>query len=183
MNLLIDHFVFQEQTVGGVSKALVEMAKRLPHDIRVDIPIKFSDNVYLRESSLVHLENRTRVKSLNSFFYGLNFPGKSRLYNTLKNYNLFASVENLNFSCFVEKMNEGQYDVLQLSNYDTSFLPYNKKPFVLIIHDLIPELFPQYFKSDFPQIKAREKLVPLASKIIAISENTKKDILLRWQLD
>ena len=43
---------------------------------------------------------------------------------------------------------------------------------------MIPELFPQYFdaNNDF-QILQKRKLAPLASAIIAVSENTKEDIV------
>ena len=48
---------------------------------------------------------------------------------------------------------------------------------MLTIHDMIPEIFPQYFQQDDFQIRAKKKLAPLASAIIAVSENTKRDIV------
>lgn len=62
---------------------------------------------------------------------------------------------------------------------ELGFLPYlNGKPFVLTIHDMIPELYPQYFRADVdPQIMGKRKLAPLASAIIAVSEKTKEDVV------
>ena len=48
---------------------------------------------------------------------------------------------------------------------------------MLTIHDMIPELYPQFFAKDDPQIVMKRKLAPLASAIIAVSEHTKQDII------
>jgi glycosyltransferase involved in cell wall biosynthesis len=42
---------------------------------------------------------------------------------------------------------------------------------------MIPELFPNYYSYRNPQIIMKRKLIPLARRIIAVSEQTKKDII------
>jgi glycosyltransferase involved in cell wall biosynthesis len=42
---------------------------------------------------------------------------------------------------------------------------------------MIPELYPQYYRHDDFQIIMKQKLAPLAKTIIAVSENTKQDIM------
>jgi len=75
-------------------------------------------------------------------------------------------------------LRKGDFDVFHPTFFDDYFLPYlNGKPFVLTIHDMIPERYPQYFGKDDFQIVMKKKLAPLASAIIAVSENTKKDII------
>ena len=47
----------------------------------------------------------------------------------------------------------------------------------MVVHDMIPELFPQYFSKDDFQIIKKKKLCQLASHIRVPSENTKKDLI------
>ena len=83
---------------------------------------------------------------------------------------------NMNYSLYLLK--RGKFDVFHPTYFDDYFLPYlNGKPFVLTIHDMIPELYPQYFARDDFQIVMRKKLAPLASAIVAVSENTKQDVI------
>jgi glycosyltransferase involved in cell wall biosynthesis len=72
----------------------------------------------------------------------------------------------------------GEFDVFHPTFYNDYFLSYiGNKPFVLTVHDMIPELYPQYFPRDYDQIVLKKKLIPLANAIVAVSENTKKDII------
>ncbi|MCD7924869.1 MAG: glycosyltransferase family 4 protein [Bacteroides sp.] len=74
-------------------------------------------------------------------------------------------------------MNSGDYDIFHPTFLDTYFLPYKMKnrPLVVTIHDLITAKYPQYFKCT--QLEAQKKLTDAATHIIAVSENTKKDII------
>ncbi len=182
MKVLFDHIVFQSQKIGGVSKALVEMMTHLPSDIDVEIAIKESDNVYLRECTSLSQSITPIEKGIESFLPGINFRGKSVLFSYLSNKNLLKNSFQLNMSYCKGKLNAGQYDVFQPTHYNSYFLKYNKKPFVFIIHDIIPELFPEYYSRRHPDIIQRERIVGKASHIVAISNNTKKDIIKRWNL-
>ena len=52
-----------------------------------------------------------------------------------------------------------------------------KKPFVLTYHDVIPEKFPEYNNLDGFSHSHKQKLLNKTSKVIAVSENTKQDLL------
>jgi len=180
MRVLFDHIVFQRQKIGGVSKALSEMIAHLPPDVEPVLAMKESDNVYVQElfPEQVSLPRLT----LDNFFKGRTFRGRTRLYETLSALSLIPSMEAANRKYCRSLMARGDYDVFQPTHYNSHFLGYNNKPFVLVVHDIVPELFPSYYAEDFPDIVQRKKLIPLADRIVAISENTRKDILERWDI-
>jgi len=72
---------------------------------------------------------------------------------------------------------KGNYDIFHPTNYDPYFLKINKKPFVITIHDMIHEKFPNYFANDQETARCKKELAYKCNHIIAVSENTKKDIL------
>lgn len=183
MKVLFDHCVFQSQRVGGVSKALVEMIDHLPQDIEIEIAIKESDNVYLREHNCFGQEILGKSYTYDYFLSGFDFRGKARLYRALRDMHLIEDSNKKNQEYCISRILDGNYDVLQPTHYSSFFLPYNKKPFVFIVHDIIPELFPEYFPRDFCDIRERDILVKRAAHIVVPSENTKKDVLKWWDLD
>lgn len=182
MKVLYDHIIFQIQKVGGVSKALTEVMTHLPPDIEPVIAIRQSDNLYLKEDQVLGKNVASPSLTQESFLCGRAFRGRSRLYNCLSNYGIIPSMEAVNMRYCKRLMKTGDYDVFQPTHYNSFFLKYNKKPFVFIVHDIVPELFPQYYPHDFPDIREREILVHKADKIVAISENTKTDMLSRWNI-
>ncbi len=61
--------------------------------------------------------------------------------------------------------------------FDTDFLGIIKnKPFVLTVYDMVHEKLPKYFVEDIYTVPQKLTLMEQATKIIAISHNTKKDI-------
>ena len=91
MRVLFDHIVFQRQKIGGVSKALSEMIAHLPPDVEPVLAMKESDNVYVQElfPEQVSLPRLT----LDNFFKGREFRGRTRLYETLSALSLIPSME------------------------------------------------------------------------------------------
>jgi glycosyltransferase involved in cell wall biosynthesis len=70
------------------------------------------------------------------------------------------------------------FDLYLPTYYDISFLSFiEKKPFVLTVYDMIHEIFPQYFEDDSKTVINKLCLMEKATKIIAVSQNTKNDIL------
>lgn len=185
MKVLFDHIVFQKQKIGGVSRALTEMLLRLPYSIDVDIAVKESDNIYLHESKVQGRISREILYpkcSRNTFLRAKKFVGKDRLYDYLTKFKLINGFEMINMQFCQELMKKGDYDVFQPTHYNSYFLKKNRRPFVFIVHDIIPELLPQFYGKKFPDIKEREILIREADHIVAISENTKKDVLERWKI-
>jgi glycosyltransferase involved in cell wall biosynthesis len=75
------------------------------------------------------------------------------------------------------------FDIFHPTYYDSYFLKYLKtKPYILTVYDMIHELFPDMFKNDNTAIQ-KEIAIRRATKIIAISENTKNDIVKFYHID
>ena len=178
IKILYDCQAFDMQTHGGVSKCFTELYKHLPHEVAAEIGVIETDNVYLQELGYPPLGY-----VYNHFISGHNFPAKRFLYKACKN---IIAGHPSRWDCgprvnqyYSERLiKQGNYDVFHPTYFDDYFLSYLKnKPFVVTVHDMIPELFPQYFAKDDAQILLKRKVVPLASHIIAVSEQTKKDVV------
>lgn len=172
MKILYDYQAFLMQNYGGISRCFAEIIPLLPTDIDWRIAIKQSDNYYLRQRKLVKKLDKVRNPYAN-FFPKINFRGKSQIYNLMNKLNS-NSAFNLNRDFAISQLRDYQFDVFHPTYFDDYFLKYVKdKPWILTIHDMIPELFGfQHW-----QINQKKKLAPLASHIIAVSERTKKDIV------
>jgi glycosyltransferase involved in cell wall biosynthesis len=78
----------------------------------------------------------------------------------------------------IKALKAQKFDLFVPTYYDTYFLPYLKdKPFLLNVYDMIHEIFPSNFSDQDHTIKHKAELLSKATKIIAISESTKRDIL------
>lgn len=145
------------QNYGGISRVFTELYKQFERDPNVEpiLPILLSDNEYIGE-----------IKKVWSIFpYNKSFAKK-----------LFYYVVNRIYSTFF--LLKGDFEIFQPTYYDPYFLPFlKKKSFVLVIHDMTHEIFPETVSSRDKTIEWKEKLVHRAERIIAISENTKKDIV------
>jgi len=184
MKILYDHQAFTMQDHGGVSRCFVELYKQLSKDNDVQISLRETDNVYLKEMQIGHPVGY----DYEHFIAHRNFMGKIRLFafrNSLKYclpyssclfpYNNAAEYGKLES---IKSLRKGGFDVFHPTFFDSYFLPYLKgKPFVLTIHDMIPELYPQFFNENDMQIRGKRELAPLASAIIAVSEKTKEDVV------
>lgn len=160
------------QNYGGISRSFAEIIPLLPVDIFPEIAVKESDNYYLRENNIV--ENINKIKyPYQTFFPKVNFRGKHRLYEYINRCNPFSALK-VNQKLAVDMLKSHQFDVFHPTYFDDYFLRYIKDtPWVLTIHDMIPELFGfQHW-----QIEQKKKLAPLASHIVAVSERTKQDIV------
>jgi len=159
MKVLYDHQIFTSQIYGGISRYFFELIKNFKNDneIRYELSLKYSNNCYLKK--LNNLPYKT-------FLGKYSFRGKHRLLNIL------------NKRVSKKYISKGDYNIFHPTYYDPYFVDYiGNKPFVLTIHDMIHEIFPEIF---LPKDKASERkklLAQKATKIIAISENTKRDII------
>ncbi|MFD1605963.1 glycosyltransferase family 4 protein [Flavobacterium artemisiae] len=166
MKLILDSQAFNYQKYGGVSRYYTEIFSLLQKNesVEVETPWFFTKNIYYKESSLFNKKQKQKtfwLGLLSSF--GISIRKKS---------------QKLNFSETKKIASEYNFDVFIPTYYDPYFLDFiNEKPFVLTVYDMIHELLPQYF-SDGEKVKANKLLlIEKATRIIAVSQNTKKDIL------
>ena len=167
MKILLDPQIFNMQTYGGISRYYTEIFSRLNKrkNISIILPIHNTNNVYVANSGLLLTEKKlitSLIKTLNSVGISTRSLNKRISEKQVKN-----PIEDANFDLFIP------------TYYDPYFLDIiGKKPYVLTVYDMIHELFPQYFIDDPMDISENKKsLIEKATKIIAVSKNTKKDII------
>ena len=174
MKVLYDSQAFDMQTHGGVSRCFAELYAHRPAFVDASISIKETNNVYLKD---------------------LGFPEAGEVYkhflcakDTKLKHFLFKLTYNLKYGDFSRwdkrpliNRNEakpviknGDYDIFHPTFYDDYFLRLiGKKPFVITVHDMISEIF----SIDHSQAKQKLAVIPKAAHIIAVSEQTKKDLV------
>lgn len=172
--VLYDHQIFAQQKYGGISRCFVELYKHMPDSCKAMIAVRETENVYARE-----LEDVKPIGyDYDHFICKHHFWGKGHLHLWYDNLRRVKYYPDYNENYLLYLLRKGEFDVFHPTFFDDYFLPYlNGKPFVLTIHDMIPELYPQYFDRNDLQIVMKRKLAPLASAIVAVSENTKNDIM------
>lgn len=159
MKILYDHQVFTNQVYGGISRYFYELMNHLSQneDVKFKIALKYSNNHYLENVNFTN--HRT-------FFRDINFKGKVHL---LKYLNEFHSKRVLI---------KHDFDIFHPTYYNPYFLKHiDKKPFVVTVYDMIHELYPELFSDKNKLSEQKEILTRKADVILAISENTKNDLI------
>jgi len=158
MKLLVDNQIFDKQIFGGISKYYSEILKFLKINCTVSHPKIYTKNIYLlKNSKYLYLLSSLRLDKINKIKKFIIYLNKKLIFILLKKSN---------------------FDIFIPTYYNTNFLNFiGKKPFIVTIHDMTHELFPQYFENDLSVISKKKLLIEKSKKIIAVSENTKKDIL------
>jgi glycosyltransferase involved in cell wall biosynthesis len=169
MKVFYDHQIFSYQRFGGVSRYFAEIMKefRKDPDVRFDLGVRYTGNEYLRDSGLAELKE---------------LPGPVKSHEKLSQ--LFSFVANKGRCNYFLRHNE--YDIIHPTFYDPYFFRYKKKAKIVVtVYDMTPEKFPELFKSNTLYNKfvtqkwiAEKKRIALrADHVVAISENTKKDVV------
>lgn len=174
IRVLYDYQAFQMQRYGGVSRCFMELYKHLPSEIHAEIAVRESDNVYIKDLKGI----KPVGFQYNNFICKRYFYGKGRLHKIYDKITHGGYYPNFNQKYSIELLKRGDYDIFHPTFFGDYFLPYLKgKPFVLTIHDMLLENYPQYFPKSNGQIVMKRRLAPLASAIIVVSEHTKKDVV------
>lgn len=177
MKVLYDHQAFTMQHFGGVSKCFCELLLHRPVDMDIDIAIKQTNNTHLIDSKLVE---GLIHPAMDFQLFAKRFPfiAKHKIYQLLNTLSLIKGSEFLNKEESIRKIKDNKYDVFHATFFDDYFLPYiGNKPFVITVHDMMPEIFPDYFRKPNPETKRKKELCEKAAAVIAVSENTKKDLI------
>jgi glycosyltransferase involved in cell wall biosynthesis len=159
MRILFDYQIFSYQVKGGASRYFYEVYHRLPQytDTSVECSVMLSVNDYMNEAGLVSI--RTSPEG---------FPLKNRVINAV---NMLSS--NIALS-------RNKFDVFHATYYKPYYLKRKiKQPVVVTCLDMIHEKFVQ---SDQITITNKKATLTRADKIVAISHNTKKDLISIYQI-
>jgi glycosyltransferase involved in cell wall biosynthesis len=178
MNILYDYQTFQLQSFGGISRYFTELIKSLKENHTIKVGIKFSDNHHL--SDLNTLGVMPVPYPRQEFIKGFDFYGKGLIFNLYKKINpeRFFDYYEINHKYSIQLLRNQNYDVFHPTYYDSYFLDYiDKKPFVITIHDMTYEKFPEFFSCTDRTVFLKKELAEKAAQIIAVSENTRKDIV------
>lgn len=118
---------------------------------------------------LIVVYSQKKKKSITYFIKTLNALGISTRSLNRK----------LNEKKAKEPWKKTNFDLIIPTYYNPYFLEFiDDTPFVLTVYDMIHELMPQYFIGDPWNVTVNKKiLLEKATKIIAVSKNTKKDII------
>lgn len=173
MKVLYDHQAFTFQHFGGVSRCFCELIRRFPQNVKYEISILQSSNEHLLQSNLVgQIPPASYDKQI--YLQRFHFRGRNRLWDkVLMNWPWFQPAEKQNMKWSIEKIKKGNWDVFHPTFFDPYFLPYiGEKPYVITVHDMISELYSGFEA----QAKNKAQVVKRASAIVAVSENTKRDL-------
>jgi glycosyltransferase involved in cell wall biosynthesis len=176
MKILYDHQIFYRQNYGGVSRYFCELMNRFSTDpdIHFTLPLRYVQNDNLSQFPQLdkYWSNRYDCLFDNQFISSIQ---KKIRFNAL-NFGLNCVINNRAES--IRLLQEQDFDIFHPTYYEPYFLKYiQKKPYVVTVYDMIHELFPIYFKTKDKTKVWKKDLVENASAVIAISENTRQDIL------
>lgn len=163
MKILYDYQTFLMQRFGGISRYFVELMNNLPSDFQVDQTTLFTDNVYL-----------IGQKKENHRFFPItlkDFKGKKRFYSIMDKLNTYRCLYT------------GNYTVFHPTYYDPYFMSAVKKPYVITVYDMIHERFSEMFPKTDRTKEFKRKTILGAEQIIAISNQTKKDLMELYGID
>lgn len=155
MKILFDHQIFCLQERGGVSRYFVELFKHIPKE-QWETTIFFSNNEYLDETPAIkHLE----------VLRGYNIKGKARILN------------ELNKIYSINKILKNDFDIFHQTHFGTYSFPFlKKKKLVTTFHDM------NFTRFNYSGLNEQIKAIKRADKIIAVSHNTKKEMLEQWDI-
>lgn len=176
MKVLFDFQGLVQKHSGG-SKMYFELMKHFPPEVTYEVGLRECDNVHLQRLKLLDIP--VVHDDMKDFCYGLNFPKKESLYRLYSKLFPGQTTWGRNRQYSIDLLKKQDFDIFHPTFLDDYFLPYlGKKPFVFHIHDMTTTVLTQYFSSsnDY-QTEKKKILASKAAHIIAVSENTKKDVM------
>ncbi|MBE8722311.1 glycosyltransferase family 4 protein [Sphingobacterium pedocola] len=164
MRILYDYQIFSAQRFGGISRYFVELMRGIEARNEVSYSLDVFGNV-----------NHYLAKG-NARDFG--FVEKLR-----KHHRKSHRILDKNRNKVIEQLNNKEVDVFHPTYFDPYFVGHLSKPLVITVHDMTYENFPEFFWSGDPTAYQKRILIARADKIIAISDQTKNDILKHYDVD
>lgn len=155
MKVLYDYQGFIQHH-GGVSRYHVELIKNLRKlGVECDVPFLLSENIYLDEANIHH------INPLSNWRH----PIKNNVYKWFDQKNSLRTI------------GKGNFDIFHPTFLNPYYVGHTKgKTVIPTMHDLNNEKFPDYIDSSIVATK-RKKVIENADHIIAISQQTKNDLI------
>jgi glycosyltransferase involved in cell wall biosynthesis len=169
MKVLFNYSGMDVLRFGGVSLYAYELIRHFPSSIQTVLSLSVSMNI--------HFQQWPGVQSPPSFL-----GKKGLLPDRLRNALCWRYARFFNRRLLLDKLREKDgYDLFHVTwDLEERFFSYlNDRPFVFTIHDLIPEIYGTE-KNAFTG--RRQWLAEHASRVIAVSGNTKCDAIRVWRL-
>lgn len=165
MKILYDHSVFQFQRYGGISRYFYELITRL--SAKEDVDINLFQGFHINEYGL------TNYKQNFESFWGYKWKYK------IPPAKYISHIFNLPNKIWFENiyMNSANFDIYHPTYYMKGLKQNMKIPMVITVYDMIHEIYPDQFRDSGAVIEAKKRAISLADTVIAISENTKKDLI------
>lgn len=151
LSVYYDYQILRGQKFGGISRYFYELISRLPR-LGAEVKVSCLRNVsyYFRES------------------HGLHTLGS-------KNSQRLWSLVNQLYAKFQLRHN---YDIIHPTYYNPYILGQFKGKLVVTVHDMVHEIYADsYSRNDKVTAPRKSRMIHAADRIIAISQNTKRDIL------
>jgi glycosyltransferase involved in cell wall biosynthesis len=171
MKIVYDYQVFNDQTYGGPSRYICEMAKWMEAN-QPDSQTKIFGGLY---------RNRFLPELPEHIVVGKRIPAVPRTVKLMRNIN-----DRLMAAWLKRESATQPIDIFHATDYATT----NRCPpgakLIVTVHDMIHEKFREtaptkYLSEIYPQVKANA--IRQADRIICISENSKKDLVEMLQID
>ncbi|WP_218079625.1 glycosyltransferase family 4 protein [Anthocerotibacter panamensis] len=158
IKLAYDYQIFLRQQYGGISRYLCEVAARIAKD----------KNYNTRVVALAYINNYLS-DCPSSLTLGRHIPKVPKSYKVLSKINTEGS--KLIFRSM-------KPDIIHETYYSPNRLAPKKSKVIITVHDMIHEKFINYFPLDRDNtVQVKAKALHRADHIIAVSQNTKKDVV------
>ena len=154
MKVLYDYQMFSYQRIGGISRYFAHLYRHVPDErIETSVALLYTQNVYLQGEHFL-LQN-----GVGRLLIGNHFRDANKLWSKVR-------------------IRLSDYDILHPTYYNPYLIPDAKgRTLVLTVHDLIHQLYPEYFPGDRRTVEWQRRIIARADHLIAISENTKRDLM------
>lgn len=189
MNVLYDHQIFEKQQFGGISRYFYELwryAEIVGFSARIQI--RYGKNAYLLEANQFRASMQPFDDPWRVFLEHANVPGKELIlrikHRVVPGKPWKPILKEKNRCAVLEHFQSHAPDIFHPTYYDPYFLEaLQDRPFVLTVFDMIHERFPEYFKLTDRVSANKQRLCQAATRIIAISEQTKRDLIDLFHID
>lgn len=178
IRVLYDHEGL-DAAYSGVACYFQEIIKNLPADVEVRYGLSETANP---ELTMPPYNIPMSRHTFRNFLPQVNFFGKRTLYNLLGyRLKLFPLCEEINRQCFRQNLMQDEFDLVHLTgahSYGADWkLIANKKPIVITVHDLIPEIL----RNDVVVEHERKEMLASVSHALCVSECTRRDLCAHYQ--